>query len=113
MLIEGQEVNKISSGENDSHTGLRCAIFFFCLGWEFVHGEQICLYIVQGCLNSEFLCLCPCLPSSGITGVIKHRYVQPPGVFLFLKFLQSVNLFKTKDIDERRKPTKVWKLQTG
>lgn len=35
MLIEGQEANKVSSSENDSHTGLRCAIFFFCLGWEF------------------------------------------------------------------------------
>lgn len=32
MLIEGQEVNKMSSSGNDPHAGLRCAIFFFSLG---------------------------------------------------------------------------------
>lgn len=36
-----------------------------------------------------------------------------PGAFLFLKLLQSVNLFKTKDIDEQRKTAKVWGVETA
>lgn len=108
MLIEGQEVNKISSSENDSHTGLRCAIFFFFLLGVGVRSLRADLSL----FNPAFLELriplsLPLPPQFWDYRREPPQVCTSPGAFLFLKLLQSVNLFKTKDIDEQRKTAKV------